>query len=337
MKNSLVSIVIPVYNGQNHIRKCIESLLKQTYENIEIVVVNDGSSDNTDLVLDDVQKEDQRIRVVNQENKGVSYARNVGITFANGEYLLFVDSDDSLKENAIETIMKSIDNDSDLVVFGFSVIGNDNRKNDTKVLSNLKNSKADKYTLLQAVLSTKENIYGYAWRSLYSVKLLKSYELLFPEGIKISEDYLFFVKSIYYSNKVTIIDKELYNYNLGSSSMSTKYIPSLLHDMNYVNNWIYENIIKTNISFLPGYYCLVVNTYLRFVQNSFRDNDRGFGEISLDLINKKDKFEFNNSLKKVWNRYKCFDIKSYIGILLFRFHLDLLYYILFRIKVKIRE
>ncbi|WP_026510309.1 glycosyltransferase family 2 protein [Butyrivibrio sp. LC3010] len=337
MQNSLVSIVVPVYNGEKHIRNCIESLLNQTYKNIELIIINDGSRDNTGVVLRNIQTEDERIRIFDQDNKGVSNARNVGILNASGEYLLFLDSDDCLKENAIEELMKSIEFDTDIAIFGFSIIGNSDRKNDTSILNYLKYSNANKYKVLETVLSTKNNIYGYAWRALYSLKLLRTNDLQFPDGIKISEDYLFFVKSINFSRKISIIDKEFYQYQLGPSSMSTKYIPSLLHDMNYVNNWIYENIIMANPSYSNGYDCMVANTYLRFVQNSFRDTGRSFSKICLDIISKKREYGFSHSLAKTRNRYMGFDLKSYLGILLFGFHLDLLYFILFRIKVKMRE
>ena len=336
MQNKLVSIVVPVYNGEDHIKDCVYSLLEQTYKNIELIIVNDGSRDNTDLILKSLQKIDERIHIITQNNQGVSCARNVGILNANGEYLVFIDSDDLLDKNAIESLMNN-NEDTDLIIYGFKVNGNGNRKNDTEVLKSLKQSHADKDKILGAVLSTNNNIYGYAWRTAYSVKYLKDKGILFPIGIKISEDYLFFVKSIYYADNISIVDKELYDYQLGTTSMSTKYIPSLLDDMNYVNNWIYENVIKDNSLFISGFNCMVVNTYLRFVQTSFRDEGRSFIRICLDVIRQKRKNDFDCNIKKVWKMRTTFDYKSHFAVVLFHFHLDLLYFILFRLKVLIKE
>lgn len=337
MKNSLVSIVVPVYNGEKHIKNCVQSLLEQTYENIELLIVNDGSRDNTELVLKDIQKADARIRIINQENQGVSCARNTGIINAHGKYLLFLDSDDLLEKNAIELLMNNNEEGTDLIIYGFKVNGNGNRKNDTEVLKSLKQCDADKNKILGTVLSTKNSLYGYAWRSAYSVNFLKSKDIFFPDGIKISEDYYFFVKSIYYADKISIVDKELYDYQLGESSMSIKYIPSLLHDMNYVNEWIYENIVKNNKAFLNGYNCMVANTYLRFAQNSFRDRERSFIKICLDVIKHKRKFKYINYIKKIWSNRSNFDLKSQISVILFRFHLDFIYFVLFKLKVMIKE
>lgn len=104
MEAPLVSVVIPVYNAQDTIRRCVESCLAQTYRNLEVVVVNDGSTDGTQSALDELIKADRRLRVIKSENNGVSAARNRGIESAVGEYLSFVDADDALEPTAIETL-----------------------------------------------------------------------------------------------------------------------------------------------------------------------------------------------------------------------------------------
>lgn len=329
------SIIIPVYNGEKHLEKCLDRLLKQTYNNYEIIVINDGSLDNTYKIAKEYTYKDNRIKVLNQDNQGVSRARNYGIEQAKGEYILFVDSDDSLKIDALEKLKKIVENKMDLVLFGFSVLGDTNRPNDTKILNELANEKTNIKKIEKALIATKDNILGYIWRAVYSKDLLTYNNIKFPEGIKISEDYMFLLYAIHMSKKIQIYPDELYEYQIGESSMSTKYIPTLLSDMSYVNDWMFYKIVQKNPDLEVGYNCCVCNTYLRYVQNSFRDNENSFWEISKNVIRNKHQKNFQKSLNKVWNKKRLFDLKSYIGIILFRFHFDYIYFVLFYIKERL--
>ena len=108
MTNALVSIIVPVYGTENYLSNCVESLLKQTYPQIEIVLVDDQSPDSCPAICDAYAQKDERVRVIHQKNKGVSGARNTGIDAATGEYFCFVDSDDTLEANAIEILLNDI-------------------------------------------------------------------------------------------------------------------------------------------------------------------------------------------------------------------------------------
>lgn len=117
MEAPLVSVVIPVYNAQNTVKRCIDSCLAQTYRAIEVIVINDGSTDGTQAALDELQKNDSRLCVIKSENNGVSAARNRGIESAHGEYLSFVDADDALEPTAIEIMYANLKNaDADISV-----------------------------------------------------------------------------------------------------------------------------------------------------------------------------------------------------------------------------
>ena len=107
MQNSKVSIIVPAYNAEKNIEQCINSIENQTYKDIEIIIINDGSKDNTQKISENLKKIYKNIIVVNQENKGVSQSRNTGIDKATGEYIMFVDSDDFIEKNMIETILKN--------------------------------------------------------------------------------------------------------------------------------------------------------------------------------------------------------------------------------------
>ena len=103
-----ISIIIPVYNVENYLAECLNSVVNQTYRNIEIIIVNDGSTDNSFSIIQQYQLQDERIKIINQENQGLSAARNAGMKVASGEYLWFVDSDDYVAINACEEFVKHL-------------------------------------------------------------------------------------------------------------------------------------------------------------------------------------------------------------------------------------
>ena len=105
-KAALLSVIIPVYNVEPYLEQCLDSVINQTYKNLEIICINDGSSDNSLKILEKYQKKDSRIKLINQKNKGLSEARNAGLDVAKGEYIAFVDSDDYLELNAYKEAMK---------------------------------------------------------------------------------------------------------------------------------------------------------------------------------------------------------------------------------------
>lgn len=144
-----VSVIVPVYNGKEYIKECINSIQKQTYSNIELIVVNDGSIDNTEEVIMKMQKENKNnMKYIFQENSGVGQARNVGLNNATGEYVIFVDNDDTIKEDYIETLTNiALDTKSDVVCTGIQYMDNDG-KNVGNLL--LKKEEWCKYSILAA-------------------------------------------------------------------------------------------------------------------------------------------------------------------------------------------
>lgn len=130
----MVSIIIPMYNCESYIRRCLDSLIKQTYSNVEIIVVDDGSKDNSATIVKEIQLKSKKIIYIYQENSGPGVARNKAIEVANGKYLLFVDSDDYLSDNYVTSLVKSAEkNNSELVVAGYTWVY-ENRKKDVPVI-----------------------------------------------------------------------------------------------------------------------------------------------------------------------------------------------------------
>ena len=114
---ALISVIIPVYNVEEYLRECIDSVLNQTFSDFEVILVNDGSTDSSGEICDEYVEKDERVTVIHQKNGGLSVARNIGLSEANGKYVYFLDSDDYISENALATLLNIAENDSSDIVF----------------------------------------------------------------------------------------------------------------------------------------------------------------------------------------------------------------------------
>ena len=212
--NSLVTIIVPVYNVEKYLRKCLNSIVNQTYKNIEIICVDDGSPDNSIDILNEFAEKDQRVKVIRQENQGLSGARNAGINNATGKYIMFVDSDDWIKLNMIELMTNKIEKENlDLVICGRYHYINGIKKeiNLNKIKEVLENKILNGKEYFK-VITSKTNLFtASAYNKLYITSLIKEKNLFFPKG-KLYEDLLFVFQYIYDSNKIGIIEQGLYNY-----------------------------------------------------------------------------------------------------------------------------
>ena len=224
MKNDLISIIIPVYKVEKYLEKCIESVLKQTYTNLQIILVDDGSPDNCGKICDEYAKKDSRIEVIHKANGGLSDARNVGISKAKGRYIGFVDSDDYIKENMYEILLNLIKKyDADVSICNlYDVIdGNEyirNKENGIREYSRL--------DILKEVLLDK-NIQSYAWNKLYKKELFD--EIKYPIGKKyedIGTTFYIFEKC----NKIVVTSEPEYYYLKRSDSLVNNVTESTVFD-----------------------------------------------------------------------------------------------------------
>lgn len=208
--NDLISIVLPIYKVENYIKKCIESVINQTYKNLEIILVDDGSPDNCGKICDEYAQKDDRIKVIHKKKGGLSDARNVGIKSAMGKYIAFIDPDDFVDYNYIKILYKNIlETDSDISICSFreifenekiefGKINNTNVKSFNKI-ETFNNLYVDKYALSTVV----------AWNKLYNMEIWK--DITYPKG-KIHEDEFVIHKLIQKSVKVVYTDAVLYYY-----------------------------------------------------------------------------------------------------------------------------
>lgn len=213
----LVSIVIPVYNIKDYLRQCIDSIKAQTYENIEILMVDDGSTDGSSELCDELALHDERIVVIHKENGGVSSARNYGIEASNGTYITFIDGDDWVENNYIETLyFSAIEKGADVSAVGY-VYQYDNGQSKPLLITDDTVELAGADALNQACDAFRPWV-GFAWGKLVRKSLLDQNDVRFDTSIRICEDSLFWY-SVFENVKSAVKNKEtLYNYRIRQTS-----------------------------------------------------------------------------------------------------------------------
>lgn len=213
----LISIIIPVYNAEKYLNACIDSVLKQTYSNIEIVLINDGSKDSSGDICNQYQSKDSRIKVVHLENRGVSRARNIGIEVCKGDYICFIDSDDTIELDYIKDFKDPIEENIEIYIQGTNIIKQDGTTDKVSY-------KAIGINDIYGIFNTNKLCgHGYAACKMYKSSLIKKHNIKFHEEIKFSEDLLFILECLLYTDKIKYINKSEYNYFLRKGNASSKY------------------------------------------------------------------------------------------------------------------
>lgn len=230
MKENVLSIIIPIYNSERYIKKCIESILSQSNKNFELIIIDDGSTDNSIQILEEILancSKNLNFRIHRQLNSGVSVARNKGIELSKGKYLFFVDSDDYLFENSVDVILKTIKKLPEIMVFvgDYNIIGSYERKNYqfempivpiNKFINNVNKSKM-KFWLGSTVFNRDHLI-----KNRISFSVNKTY----------GEDLEIMYKSILCTSYVGIIPEKISNYNIHDNSLTTNYKLEQLDSVN---------------------------------------------------------------------------------------------------------
>lgn len=212
-----VSIIVPVYNVEKYLKRCLDSLVNQTLKDIEIICVNDGSTDGSLAILDEYVRNDDRVVVINQENSGQSVARNRGIDVAKGEYLGFVDSDDWVSEDYFEKLHNSaIQNNAEIAVGGIIRLHKFNRR---KFLTFAKETVTNDVNLKFELCDLPEK--SYVWNKIYKSSKLKEIGLKFEEGI-VFEDCIFTPQALFYFDKMVTVPDTYYFYWRRSDSTVTR-------------------------------------------------------------------------------------------------------------------
>lgn len=230
--NPLISVIIPVFNAAKYVEKCLISLINQTYKNLEIIVINDGSIDNSENIIREIKKNDSRIILINQGNGGVSFARNNGLKKASGDYIVFVDADDYVECDYVEVLYNSIKkNSTDIAICNF-VINNENYRKKNNLETKLLNSEDATINMLLA------NDFD----SSVCCKLIKSdiaKSELFCEKLLIAEDLLYYYNIFKKCDNISYVNKICYHYMQNENGAI-----STVSDIKVENLNIFEKMIS---------------------------------------------------------------------------------------------
>lgn len=204
----LVSIIIPIYNAEKYLKKCIQSILEQTYSNIEVILVNDGSTDKSRDICDEYARQESRIHVIHQDNSGVSAARKNGLKKSMGNYIAFIDSDDWVEDTFVEKMYNvALEKNADMVACGYF----EEYMDYVKIEGN-RNGNIKVYSKTEALeeLHTRNSIYPFLCNKIFKRKTLNELEDSVP--VIIGEDYTIVVKAISRMQKIAVIEAPLYHY-----------------------------------------------------------------------------------------------------------------------------
>ena len=226
--NYKVSVIVPVYNVETYLRSCLNSILMQTFENFEAILVDDGSTDGSSAICDEYAVKDERIKVVHKENGGVSSARNVALDCAEGEWIFFCDADDMLFDNSLESMLKNVEGGIDSVCCGYVKISETNEliSTDTNKYNKLVSTSEALIDFYQPLFSKAKNIY--LWNRLFKNSVIQDNKLRFRKDLSIKEDGLFIIQYLCKcKDKHKLSSIPVYKYRLNLNSVMNTYGQSL--------------------------------------------------------------------------------------------------------------
>lgn len=298
-----ISVIIPVYNVEKYLSECLDSILNQTFNDIEVICVNDGSTDNSLSILKEYQNKDSRIKILTQKNKGAASARNNGLNQAKGKYIYFMDSDDYIENNAFAEIYNlSESKNLDMNIF--------------KIISFMEGSE-EKFTSTYLEMEFLKDLVGdevFSFRDLGK----KMYDLAvtppgvlfkrdlisdirFPEGL-IYEDNVFFLEAVFNAKRMYFYDKHLYNYRRRNESVTTT--GSNFSDIIEIRNMIIDLARKYD-NFYPYLYYKKLNLIRnRFLDVSEEYKEDFFRKIQKDFNEHKEEYESSKDFNKLSDNQK---------------------------------
>lgn len=300
MKKKDISIILPVYNAEKIIDRTINTIEKQSYNNFELIIINDGSTDHTKEICLQHSEKNPKIKYIEIENNGVSNARNLGVSMAKGEYICFIDSDDEYDSKFLETMVRQIE-EKKLVVCAYDRINEKNGNiREIKVNKDINTKKIkQQIEILQSNL-----LFNQVWNKIYSKNIIKENNIKFDKNLSIGEDYVFNIEYIKYIESIEYIDKILYKYYTKETGLSLLKRDNKLKIK--LENWKKNKKLYIekgwNLEYLYNQYiqiCLAGISKFVFhkkfkenIKNNIVDNSQ-FEEIIKNSISKKNKIIAN--------------------------------------------
>lgn len=321
LDKDLISIIVPVYNVEQYVKKCLDSLCSQSYTNIEIIVVNDGATDNSEKIILDNFSGNDKVKYYKKENGGLSSARNYGINMSRGKYLAFVDSDDWVQLDFIKELYQSIcETGSEVAICNMEYTYTDGRVKK-------RTPKIDNKEILDSVEALRYLFVGekykfHAQNKMYLASLFKDNGIYYTEG-KIYEDVFTTYKLLYKANKVALVNKDLYYYlqSRPGSILATRFNEKrfdIIEALNNIKAFLEENDLPLEKEFQKLYVINIISlvNYLYPIYRSLSSEERK--HYKNRLISKGDrkcihKYLTNEKLTKV-EKIRFFLIKNCLYI-----------------------
>lgn len=298
----MISVVVPVYNVEQYLERCIKSLSEQTYKDVEIILVDDGATDNSGRICDEWGLKDSRIVVIHQENKGLSGARNTGMEKASGEYLLFVDSDDFVeKDYVLKMAEEAVNNHSDIVFCNYRFVDESGEKIFNNNYSSFYSEKIlDGNDVLELFEDKSfKTFFDVCWNKLYRRELFENVK--FPEGISVIEDISVMPLIYHKAKRVSFVEEVLYNYVLRDGSLShRKYsveedsklrIPMMEERLQWYKEWGNKELCLVHLIHMYSLY--------EKVKEEYKDRRKELGKEYRRIYlfgNGKDKIKYVNNI-----------------------------------------
>ena len=301
----MISLIIPVYNVELYLSQCLDSILNQTYSDFEVILINDGSKDNSGNICDKYAEVDSRVRVIHQSNYGVSTARNRGIMEARGEWIVFVDSDDFIAPDFLSNFHLE-DNDSDIIIQGVELYHNQEGRYIKQV--RVESKILDQENFKQSVENNKLLHLGYPVAKAYRKRLMLKNNIRFKTDISFHEDHIFVLEYLRIANVIQLTDSISYKYRVSHSNNS---LSSQRHSWIMLNKAadqmllcldnMSERFLTRDSDYWRSIYTFAFSPKIESVNELFR--------INTDSISLKKNFYVIINRRKLRVTYKPQDIK----------------------------
>ena len=310
MKKKLVSVIVPIYRVEQYLNKCVDSIISQTYKNIEIILVDDGSPDSCGQMCDEYKKIDKRIKVIHKENGGLSDARNFGLEAATGEYICFVDSDDFVSELYVEKLLKTaLKNKTDIVACNFQYM---DEKGKTWVRKEKREKIYSTKEAIKDIFTTNQDTEVMMCNKIYKRSLFIDNNIKFPVG-KVHEDNFTTYKLYDKANKISLINDKLYYYLQRDNSIMSTFNKKRFDALLALDE--IKEYFKNKPGFEKEIECNEILVYFSLINNMIKSNYDG--KEKLEIVNRIKQ----NKLSYLKNKIISFKQKAMILLLLFNFNL----------------
>jgi glycosyltransferase EpsJ len=316
-----ISVIVPIYNVENYLEKCLNSILNQSFKNLELILVNDGSTDSSENICRKYKKKDDRVKLITKKNEGVSSARNVGLNEATGKYVAFIDPDDSISDMYFKRLFSIAEEKNlDAVICGYKTVPSNINVVPHFNLNKIMNGKD---LILSSPNVHSDNDLCFSWRTLYNLELINENNIRFNERLFVGEDVIFNLEYLLASNRVYAISDSLYFYTINNpnSAMRKPYKEYL------ENNLLLQYDLRKRLSKEYGIYdneCYrrdmakyYINNIFRLILNNLKNRGRPITKGDFKRILNYEMIK--NSIKELGYSYHCGNYREYIYFLALKY------------------